>query len=49
MKMSPHHDHDLGLQHDLERIAAQIALMTPSLSGDATNGFTGNITIGVPA
>ena len=23
MKMSPHHDHDLGLQHDLERIAAQ--------------------------
>ena len=22
MKMSPHHDHDLGLQHDLERIAA---------------------------
>ena len=28
---------------------AQIALMTPSLSGDATNGFTGTITIGVPA
>jgi protocatechuate 3,4-dioxygenase beta subunit len=29
--------------------AAQIALQTPSLSGDVSNGYTGSITIGVPA
>ncbi len=29
--------------------AVQIAQMTPSLSGDATSGFTGTILIGVPA
>jgi hypothetical protein len=32
-----------------DNTAAQIALMTPSISGDATSGFTGTITIGVPA
>lgn len=32
-----------------DNTAAQIAQMTPTLSGDATAGFTGTILIGVPA
>jgi protocatechuate 3,4-dioxygenase beta subunit len=32
-----------------DNTAAQIAFMTPSISGDVTNGFTGTLTIGVPA
>ena len=32
-----------------DNTAAQIAQMTPSLSGDATAGFTGTVLIGVPA
>jgi protocatechuate 3,4-dioxygenase beta subunit len=32
-----------------DNTAAQIAQMTPSLSGDATSGFTGTVLIGVPA
>jgi hypothetical protein len=32
-----------------DNTSAQIALQTPSLSGDVTNGYTGTITIGVPA
>ena len=32
-----------------DNTAAQIALQTPSLSGDATAGFTGTLRIGVPA
>jgi hypothetical protein len=29
--------------------SAQVALQTPSLSGDVTDGYTGTITIGTPA
>ncbi len=32
-----------------DNTAAQITQMTPTLSGDATAGFTGSILIGVPA
>src|SRR5262245_48118085 len=32
-----------------DNTTAQIALMTPVISGDVTNGFTGTATIGVPA
>jgi hypothetical protein len=32
-----------------DNTAAQIAAMTPTLSGSIADGYTGNITIGVPA